>query len=581
MANGRSPRLKGQRLARALWRLIRIYWASSDAKWGGLLLLGAVVLELGTVRAHLFLAEAQGQTWDSLETREAAQFLRAMTFLVTSMALLVFASTYRTYLRQALEIRWRRQLTAHYLGRWMTAEAYCQAEIHRGEIDNPDQRIAEDVREFVASALGLSLSLLAAVATLVTFGGLLWGLSRDWPLKVDSAALQIPGFMLWVALGFSLLSMWVTHLVGRPLVAINFDKLRYEADFRYGLMRFRDNVETVVFSHGDVVERLGAIARFKSVVDNFWQLIRAQRNLNLLTTGIGQLNEIVPLLLAVPFYFARLISLGKIAQTRIAYGQVAGALGWFVSAYQEIARWRASIERLDTFAEMMDATQREIAGPGIRVEPSPGESLRLRDLDLEMPRGRLLVQAANASVAPGERVAVTGPSGSGKTMLMRAIAGIWSFGAGSIEVPARARKLFLPQWPYLPMGTLRAAASFPSPEGAFSDERIRETLELLGLPHLTQRLDEVGQWEQQLSPHEQQRLALGRVLLHEPEWVFLDKATSALDEEMERRVYQLIAERLPRATLISVAHRPEVAEYHDRRWNLAFRDDGRVELNAG
>ena len=320
--------------------------------------------------------------------------------------------------------------------------------------------------------------------------------------------------------------------------------------------------------------------RFKSVVDNFWQLIRAQRNLNLLTTGIGQMNEIAPLLLAVPFYFARLISLGKIAQTRIAYGQVAGALSWFVNAYQEIARWRASIERLSTFAEMMDATQRELASAGIRLEPSPAESLRLRDLDLEMPRGRLLLQGVNASVAPGERIAVTGPSGSGKTMLMRAIAGIWPFGAGSIEVPTRARKLFLPQWPYLPMGTLRAAASFPSPEGSFPDERIREALGLLGLADLAQRLDEVGQWEQQLSPHEQQRLSLARVLLHEPDWVFLDKATSALDEEMEKRVYRLIAERLPRATLISVAHRPEVAAYHDRRWNLAFRDDGRVELRA-
>jgi putative ATP-binding cassette transporter len=580
MAKAGRPRLTGSHLVHALWRLVRIYWSSPDAKWGALLLLGAIALELGTVRAQLFIAEAQGQTWDALETREAARFFQAMIFLVASMALFVFASTYRTYLRQALEIRWRRWLTAHYLERWMNVQAYCQVELHRGEIDNPDQRVAEDVRDFVASALGLSLSLLAAVATLVTFGGLLWSLSRDWPLKLNGTPLHVPGFMLWVALGFSLLSMWLTHLVGRRLIPINFDKLRYEADFRYGLMRFRDNVDTAVFSRGDSVERSGSLDRFKSVVGNFWQLIRAQRNLNLLTTGVGQANEIVPLLLAVPFYLARLISLGKIAQTRIAYGQVSAALSWFVNAYQEIARWRATIERLAAFAEMMDATQRELASAGIRLEPSPDQALRLRDLDVEMPRGRRLLANVNASLAPGERVAVTGPSGSGKTMLMRAIAGVWPFGAGSIEVPTRARTLFLPQWPYLPMGTLRAAASFPSPEGSFPDERIREALVLLELPHLAPRLDEVGQWEQQLSPHEQQRLALARVLLHEPEWVFLDKATSALDEEMERRVYRLISERLPHATVISVAHRPEVADYHDKRWDLSFRDDGSVELRA-
>jgi len=580
MAKPGRPGLTGRHLVRALWRLIRIYWSSPDAKWGALLLLGAVALELGTVRAQLFIAEAQGQTWDALETREAAPFFQAMTFLVASMALFVVASTYRTYLRQALEIRWRRWLTAHYLERWMNVQAYCQMELHRGEIDNPDQRVAEDVRDFVASALGLSLSLLAAVATLVSFGGLLWSLSRDWPLELNGTPLHIPGFMLWVAVGFSLLSMWLTHLVGRRLVPINFDKLRYEADFRYGLMRFRDNVDTAVFSRGDGVERIGSLARFKSVVDNFWQLIRAQRNLNLLTTGIAQANEIVPLLLAVPFYLARLISLGTIAQTRIAYGQVAAGLAWFVNAYQEIARWRANIERLSAFAEMMDATQRELAGAGIRLEPSPDQALRLRDLDVEMPRGRRLLAHVNASLAPGERVAVTGPSGSGKTMLMRAIAGVWPFGAGSIEVPTRARTLFLPQWPYLPMGRLRAAVSFPAAEGSFADDDIREALGLLGLAHLAPRLDEEGQWEQQLSPHEQQRLALARVLLHEPEWVFLDKATSALDEEMEKRVYRLISERLPEATVISVAHRPEVADYHDKRWDLVVRDDGCVELRA-
>jgi putative ATP-binding cassette transporter len=579
MPTGREPRLAGRRLARALWRLLRIYWTSPDAKWGGLLLLVTVVFELGTVRAHLFLAEAQGQTWDSLETREAAEFVRSITFLVASMGLFVVVSTYRVYLRQALEIRWRRALTAHYLSRWMSAQAFVQSDLHRGEIDNPDQRVAEDVREFVASGLGLSLSFLSAVASLVTFGGLLWSLSRNWPLQAGGSTLHVPGFMLWVALAVSLLSMWVTHLVGRRLVPINFDRLRFEADFRYGLMRFRDNIATAVFSRGEESERIGALARFGNVVGNFWQLIRAQRNLGLVTTGIGQLNEIVPLLIAVPFYFARLITLGTIAQTRIAYGQVAAALSWFVNAYQEIARWRASIERLSSFGEMMDAAQRESAAGGVLLVPSLDDSLRLSNLSLEMPRGRVLLEGVDAAVAEGQRVAVTGPSGTGKTMMLRAIAGIWPFGSGIIELPTRARRLFLPQWPYLPLGTLRAAVSFPAEEGAFPDERIREALRALGLANLQDRLEEVGQWEQQLSPHEQQRLALARVLLHEPDWLFLDKVTSALDEETERRVFELLAARLPRATVVSVTQNP-IPGYHEHRWTLVPRPGGRVTVLA-
>jgi putative ATP-binding cassette transporter len=269
-----------------------------------------------------------------------------------------------------------------------------------------------------------------------------------------------------------------------------------------------------------------------------------------------------------------------VAQIRFAYGQVSGALTWFVNAYQEIARWRANIERLEGFADIMEATAEEVERAGIRVVPVEGGVLRLSDLRIEEPDGRVLLDGASASVSSGERVAVMGPSGSGKTILVRTIAGLWPFGRGRIEVPAGARMHFAPQQPYFPMGSLRAAVSFPSPAGAFPDERVHEVLRLLGLGPLAARLDVTEAWELRLSPHEQQRLALARVLLHEPDWIVLDKATSALDEEMEKRVYELLAERLPRATVVSVVHRPEVARYHTRRWSLAPGEDGRVVLRA-
>jgi putative ATP-binding cassette transporter len=279
-----------------------------------------------------------------------------------------------------LEIRWRRGLTGHYVGRWVGGQAYGQTQLHGGEIDNPDQRVAEDIRDFVASALGLSLSLLAAVATLASFGGLLWSLSSGWVIPVGGAERQVPGLLLWVAIAFAVVSMWLTHLLGRRLVPINYDRFRYEADFRYGLVRFRDHVEAVALGRGEAVERLGAVDRFRRVVDVFFQLIGAELQLGILTASLGRMNSLVPLLLAAPSYFAGLVTLGLIVQTRVAYDQVSGALSWFVNAYREIARWRANIERLAAFADVMDATARDLARAGIRIARAEPVGFRLVDL---------------------------------------------------------------------------------------------------------------------------------------------------------------------------------------------------------
>ncbi|MGH7287609.1 MAG: ABC transporter ATP-binding protein/permease, partial [Myxococcota bacterium] len=569
----------GRHFARALWRLIRVYWTSPDAKWGALLLASAIGLELGTVYGNFLLSVAERQTLDALEQKQAGAFFAAIGVFAIAMLGFALVSSLRVYLRQQLEIRWRRGLTAHYLERW-SGQAYTQAELHLGEVDNPDQRIAEDVRDFVASALGLSLSLLSAVVTLLSFGGLLFSLSRSWPLALGGMQLQIPGLMLWVAVGYAVLSTWLTHLVGRPLVPLNFDRLRFEADFRYGLVRFRDNVEAVALSRGEDLERRGALERFRSIMGNWRELIRAQFNLTLLTTGIGQANGLVPLLVAAPAYIAGHLTLGGIAQIRFAYGQVSGALTWFVYAYQEIARWRANIERLASFADVMDATAFELENAGVRVVPAETPLLRLDDLRLESPDGNVLLERANATAAPGERIAIGGPSGTGKTILLRALAGIWPFGEGRIEMPARASTLFLPQRPYLPLGSLRAVLSYPAPEGTHTDERIAAVLRLLNLAQLEGRLGDVKPWDQHLSPYEQQLVALARVLLNEPQWVFLDMATSELDEEMEQRVYALLAERLPHSTLISVAQRAAVEACHARRWTVTPSEHGPAVLRA-
>jgi vitamin B12/bleomycin/antimicrobial peptide transport system ATP-binding/permease protein len=567
-----------RRFARHLWRLIRIYWGSPDARWGSVLLAIAVALEIGTVAGTFLVANAERRIIDGLEQRDATAFAGAIGVFFVATLGFVFASAYRIYTRQAVEIRWRRGLTVHYVERWITAGCHLIDVLPGVSVDNPQQRIQEDVRDFVASALGLSLSLLAAVATLVSFGRLLYTLSEAWPIPIGGTPV-VPGLMLWVAIAYALLSMWITHRVGRRLVPINFDRLRLEADFRYGLVHFRDNATAVALSRGEREEQREAMARFRHVIANWWQLVRAQLHLGLLTGGIGQANALVPILIAAPAYFAHLLTLGAIVQVRIAYGQISGALTWFVFAYGEIARWRANVERLSTLDESLDATERAFHADGIRVVPTAGRSLRLDGVGIAAPDGRVLLHGATATVAAGDRVAVVGPSGTGKTLLLRAIAGIWPFGTGRIETPANARMLFVPQWPYLPIGTLRAAVSYPDPEGTFPDLEIAEAMALVGLTRLNDQLDDAEPWEQLLSPHQQQQLAIARVLLQKPDWIFLDKATSALDEETEGAIYGLLNDRLPGATIVTIAHRASVAEYHSRRWTITAAEGG-TELIA-
>jgi putative ATP-binding cassette transporter len=539
---------------------------------GRALLLATVALELGAVYGNVLLSQVQRRLFDSLQEKSASGFALALALFFAGALAFVLVSVYRIYLRQTLEMRWRRWLTDHFVATWMGSQAYYRMELHEKHTDNPDQRIAEDIRSYVASALGLSLSLLSAVATIVSFAAILWTLSGSWLIHLGGYDFRIPGYMMWVAIAYAGLASWLSHRVGRRLAPINFDQQRYEADFRYTLVRFRENVEAVAFYRGEEDERERAQGRFRRVVENWWRLIRAQRNLSLFTTGASQANGVVPLLLAAPGFFLGRLTLGDVVQANIAYSNVSSAMTWFMFAYQEIADWRASLERLFAFGDAIEEATCEVEGGGgiesvVRDEPG----IRLVDLRVALPGGRVLIEGISGEIRPGQRVMITGPSGSGKSTLFRAIAGIWPYGGGRLELSEKGRRLFLPQRPYVPIGTLRAAACYPSPEGTFSDARIAEALGALGLGQLVERLGEDAHWEQQLSGGEQQRLALARVLLQEPDWLFLDEATAALDEAMEERVYELIEERLPEATVISIAHRAGVAQFHERLWTIEAR----------
>jgi len=544
--------------------MISPYWVSED-RWAAiLLLLGVVLLTLGMVYLTVLLNQWNNAFYSALQDKNMPAFrhqLFRVTYLIT---IFIFLAVYQVYLNQMLEIRWRRWLTDRYLRAWLSDGAYYRMQLQASETDNPDQRIAEDVQLLASHSLGLFTGGLRAIVTLVTFVAILWGLSGSFMVSVGGYDVRVPGYMVWVAVLYAVLGTWVTDWLGRPLVGLNIERQRYEADFRFSLVRFRENTEGVALYHGEADEFRGFRARFEDVVRNWWGIMLRQKRMTYFTSGYGLGAWIVPSIVAAPRYFRGELGLGGLMQTSQAFQQVQDALSFFVQSYKEIAAWRAVVERLVGFERTLQSVHRQTATGLRRVDGRPGQ-LSVANVDLYRPDGQPLIANVNFSMARGDAVLLTGASGSGKSTLIRALAGIWPFGRGEIRMPKDARILFLPQRPYLPIGKLRDAVSYPMPADGVADGTLREALEAVGLPQLTARLDDEAHWQLQLSPGEQQRIAFARALVQKPEWLFLDEATSAVDEGTESRLYHLVRERLPQTTLFSIGHRATLRPFHTRR----------------
>jgi putative ATP-binding cassette transporter len=411
----------------------------------------------------------------------------------------------------------------------------------------------------------LSIGGLRAVVTLVAFLGILWGLSGSMVLPLGAFIITVPGYMVWAALLYSVGGTWLTNLIGRPLVRLNFDQQRYEADFRFGLVRFRENTEGVALYRGEADELRSFRDRFAFVVRNWWDIMRRQKRLTWFTAGYSQAAVIFPILVAAPRYFRGEVPLGALMQTAQAFGQVQDSLSFIITSYTDIATWRAVGLRLLGFERALARVREEAAGEGVEYGPATAGTLSLERVNLALPGGRPLIEGASFDIRPGESTLISGPSGAGKSTLFRAIAGIWPFGRGAIRLPRDGRVLFLPQKPYLPIGTLREVVGYPTPAGGLDDATLREALEAVGLPELGARLGESAHWAMALSPGEQQRIAFARALVQKPQWLFLDEATSAVDEETEARLYALLRERLPGTTVVSVGHRSSLRSFHARR----------------
>ena len=565
------------------WALARPYWSSEERGRALLLLAAVVALNLSLVAMTVVLTYWQRAFYNALEQKDAATFWGLLLlggeadgtwfpgFCVIAVAYILIA-VYQLYLRQALQIRWRRWLTAHYLDDWLADRAYYRIALTDPKTDNPDQRIADDIRLFVDDTLTLTLGLMNSVVTLFSFVLVLWSLSG--PLEV--LGISIPGYMVWVAILYSVLGTWLAHLIGRPLIRLNFLQQRVEADFRYALVRLRDNVEGVALHGGEADEKRGLTTRFAALMGNWWGIMVATKRLTFFTAGFTQVASIFPIVVAAPAYFAGRIPLGGLIQTASAFGQVQGALSWFVDNYARLTEWRATVERLTGFQHAIAAAR--AAEDGVRAAPGAGDAVTMEGVTLTLPDGRVLVTDAALRLEKGEALLLTGASGSGKSTLFRALAGIWPFGRGAVGIPEGARALFLPQRPYLPLGTLRRAVCYPLDAAAVPEDAIRAALDAVGLPRLADHLDEEDAWDRRLSGGEQQRLSFARALLVKPDFLFLDEATASLDPPAEAALYGLLRESLPGAAVLSIAHRDGVARFHDRALRL---QDGRLAPVVG
>ena len=558
-----------------VWRIAVPYFNSED-KWAGRVLLAVVILiELALVGTDVLINQWRNRFYTALQEVNYDAFVREVIIFIAIAAASVALSVYQLYLNQWLQIRWRNWMTRKYLGEWLHDANHYRMQLQGDAADNPDQRMSDDVKLFVDRTLEVGVGLLSAVVSFLSFVVILWGLSEAAPLHVFGIPYDIPGYLVWAALIYSVIGTALTQWIGAPLVHLDFQQQRLEADFRFSLVRVRENSEQIALLDGDRAERERLSGRFSGVVANWYAIMSRTKRLTAFTQSYAQAAVIIPIVLVSPALFAGKILIGTLLQAAEAFGNVQKALSFFVGIYRTMAEWRAVVARLDGFEmSVASAAHLKTRGDSIRLAlPGGGHDIDLTQLLVRLPNGAPLISASDFRIHPSERLLVSGPSGAGKSTLFRAIAGIWPFGNGSISIPAETSLMMLPQKPYFPIGTLHAAIAFPSAADAFSAERIKQVLSEVGLPQLVSRINDEEHWNRILSLGEQQRLGIARALLQAPNFLFLDEATASLDEPAEAALYRLLQDKLPGTTVVSIGHRATLEAFHQRKTGLVRDGD--------
>jgi putative ATP-binding cassette transporter len=558
-----------------VWRIAAPYFRSEDKFAGRLLLAAVIAIELLTVGINVLLNEWNNRFYNALQEKNWDGFVREMGIFCVLATAYIALAVYQLYLNQWLQIRWRSWLTRHYLGEWLDGANHYRMQLQGDSADNPDQRISDDVKMFVEQTLTICVGFLSAVVTLASFVVILWGLSADSPLTLLGNEFRIPGYLVWGALIYAVFGTALTHWIGSPLAMFAFQQQRFEADFRFNLVRVRENSEQIALLRGESVEQERLLERFGQVVENWYRIMSRTKRLTAFTSSYAQAAVVFPYILVAPAYFADKIQLGGMMQTASAFSSVQQALSFFVSIYRGLAEWRAVVARLDGFeATIASAAKLTTSAPALNiVRPEDGDEIELRQFLVRLPNGTPLVAAAGFRIRDKVHMLITGPSGAGKSTLFRAIAGVWPFGSGMIAIPAKATLMMLPQRPYFPVSSLQAAIVYPAEPDAFDPNLVKQALISVGLPQLGPRLQEEAHWNRMLSLGEQQRLGLARALLHRPQYLFLDEATASLDEASEAALYRLLAQELPETTVVSIGHRSTLKAFHTQKIVLARDGD--------
>jgi vitamin B12/bleomycin/antimicrobial peptide transport system ATP-binding/permease protein len=541
-----------------------------DAGWWPLLsVLLVLLLAIASVRLNVLLSYQGNGMLTALQNLDAAGFWRYIGIFGVLATIHVARTMFEIYIQQALVIRWRVWLTDRMVGDWLDGRAYHKGRYTKAAVDNPDQRIQEDIASFPDASITLGVGAVSSLVSLVSFTLILWQLSG--PLNV--LGVEVPRAMTFVAYVFVIIASVIAFRIGRPLILLNFLQERFNASFRYALVRLRENSENVAFQRGERVERGILGARFNDVIGNAWAILFRLIKFDGFNLSVSQISVVFPYVIQAPRFFSQQITLGDLNQTASAFGEVHDALSFFRNAYDQFASYRAVLDRL---TGLMDANSAARALPTVDI--TEGDDLQVRGLTVRRPDERVLVDDLGFDAAAGTSLLVTGPSGGGKTTLLRSLAQLWPHASGSVHRPTEDGSLFLPQQPYLPLGTLRDALAYPGPAKEMDDGRAAQLLRQVQLPQLADQLDDVDDWARRLSPGEQQRLGFARILVVRPKVVFLDEATSALDEGLEQSLYNLLREELPDMIIVSVGHRSSLRRFHDEL--LELDNEGRWERSA-
>lgn len=546
---------------RDVWYLTKSYWQSEEKKKAFFLLGCIIALTLGVVYMLVLLNQWNNSFYSALQNYDAKKIFDELIHFSWLAAIYILLAVYSYYLQQTLILNWRRWLTTRFIDIWLQNKTYYNLQMFGKDTDNPDQRISEDVRQFVEMTLSFGIGILKAFCTFASFVVILYNLSGSLSFTFMGKTWTINGYMLWASLLYSVIGTYITHIVGRKLVKINFIQQKYEADFRFSMIRLRESAESVAFYRGEAQEGSVFKQRFKMLLDNFWKLVNKQKQLVFLNSGYSQIAIIFPFVVAMNRYLTKEVTLGGLMQVASAFGRVQDSLSYFVDMYSSIAQWQAVVMRLTCFGHHMHDVYQQ--AERFHVERfAAADVVEVDNMQINLPDGKPLLENISFTLHPGHNVLIKGVSGSGKSTLLRAISGIWPFVDGKIFLPERDKLMFIPQKSYLPLGTLRAALNYPGNK-PIDDTELIYLMDLCQIGYLKDKLDLEADWSHVLSVGEQQRLAFVRAHIQQPQWLFLDEATSALDEDTEANMYSLLQECLQQTTVVSVGHRSTLNKYHE------------------